>query len=44
MFLMEVKTNDGRLTPEQVKFHQAWRGQKAIVRSVDEPLMIVTGG
>jgi hypothetical protein len=44
MFLMEVKTDDGRLMPEQVKFHQSWRGQTAIVRSVDEALMIATGG
>jgi len=42
--LMEVKTDDGRLTPQQVKFHQSWRGQTAIVRSIDEALMIATNG
>ncbi len=43
-FLMEVKTEDGTLTPDQVRFHQSWRGQKAIVRNEQEALTIVMGG
>lgn len=41
--LMEIK--DGRLSPsritlteDQIKWHAAWRGQRTVVRSVDEAL------
>ena len=39
--LVEVKTDDGTLTPDQIRFHREWRGQKAIVRSVDELLKLL---
>lgn len=39
--LMEVKTASGKLTKDQVPWHDAWRGQVAIVRSVDEALALV---
>jgi hypothetical protein len=42
--LMEVKSEDGTLTDDQARWHLSWRGQKAIVRNVDEALMIATGG
>lgn len=45
-FLMEIK--DGRkskskrkLTPAEREFHQAWRGQVCVVKSVDDALRIV---
>lgn len=40
-FLMECKTKDGTLTPDQVAFHRDWRGQKAIVRTPLEALRVV---
>jgi len=46
--LMEVK--DGllppsarRLTPDQIGFHNVWRGQVAVVRSVDEAISALSG-
>jgi len=39
--LMEVKTATGKLTPDQVEWHAAWRGQVAIVRSVEEALELI---
>ena len=39
--LMEVKTASGKLTPDQVKWHAEWKGQKAIVRSVEEALALI---
>ena len=47
-FLVEVK--DGKLsasrrklTPDQVDFHAYWRGQLAIVTSVDEAIELLKG-
>ena len=40
-WLIEVKGPKGTLTPDQVKFIDAWRGDVHIVRSVDEALMLV---
>jgi hypothetical protein len=42
--LMEVKSEDGTLTDDQTRWHLSWRGQKAIVRNVDEALTIATSG
>ena len=39
--LVEVKTEDGELTPDQIRFHREWRGQKAIIRSVDDLLALL---
>jgi hypothetical protein len=36
--LMEIKTDDGELTPDQVTFHREWRGPIVTVRNVDEAL------
>jgi VRR-NUC domain-containing protein len=34
--LVEVKTEDGSLTPDQIRFHREWRGQRAVIRSINE--------
>lgn len=36
--LIEVKTADGVLTPDQVAFFNTWTGPKAVVRTVAEAL------
>jgi Holliday junction resolvase len=40
-WLIEVKAPGGKLTPDQVRWHAEWRGQVAIVRSVDDALRVV---
>jgi len=39
--LLEVKTDDGDLTPAQAAFFASWPGPKAVVRSLDEALAAV---
>lgn len=39
--LMEIKGEKGTLTDDQEDWHEAWRGQLAIVRSVEEALALV---
>jgi len=41
LFLMEVKMIGKKLTPEQVKFHQNWKGEIHIVRTVNEAIEIL---
>jgi Holliday junction resolvase len=41
LFLMEVKMLGKKLTPEQVKFHENWKGEIHIVRTVDEAIEIL---
>jgi hypothetical protein len=38
--LFEVKTQDGKLTPDQVEFINSWRGTVHIVRTVEEALRV----
>ena len=40
-YLMEVKTATGSLTPDQERWHPAWRGQVAVVRSVAEAYAVI---
>lgn len=40
-FLIEVKEPKGKLTEDQVEFHEDWRGQVAIVRTIEEALEII---
>lgn len=40
-WLMEVKAPGGKLSPAQIHWHATWRGQVAIVRSVDDALRVV---
>jgi hypothetical protein len=40
-WLMEVKTEKGKLNPLQQEWHAAWRGQKQVVRTPNEALLVV---
>jgi hypothetical protein len=40
-YLLEVKSEKGKLTDDQEEWHLAWRGHKSVVRSVDEALAAV---
>ena len=40
-WLLEVKAPGGKLTPDQYRWHAAWRGQVVVVRSVDDALRVV---
>lgn len=40
-FLLEVKTSKGQLRASQERFLAAWRGQAAVVRSLDEALKVI---
>ncbi len=35
-YYFEIKSKNGKLTPDHERFHQTWTGQVAIIRSVDE--------
>ena len=44
--LLEVKDgakppSERRLTPDQVAWHQSWRGQKAVVTTTEEAIAVV---
>lgn len=38
--LVEVKTEGGTLTLDQVEFHETWRGEIYVVRNITEALAI----
>ena len=45
-YLLEVKDENKppsqrKLTPDQVTWHEKWRGQKAIVKNLDDALRVV---
>jgi len=40
-YFLEVKSDGGELTPAERRFMEQWRGQYAIVRSVDEALRVI---
>jgi len=40
-YLLEIKTDDGKLTPDQRLFHATWNGHIAIVRNLDEALRVI---
>jgi Holliday junction resolvase len=40
-YLLEVKTAKGKLTKDQVVWHAAWKGQVAVVRTVEEALAVI---
>lgn len=39
--LMEIKNGRGKLTPDERGFFDTWRGQVALIRSVDEALRVI---
>lgn len=41
-FLVELKTKEGKLTPDQVEFHASWQGQIAVCRTLEEVLEILS--
>jgi len=40
-WLIEIKTAAGNLNPRQQEWHAEWRGQIAVVRTVDEALRVI---
>ena len=40
-YLLEVKSEKGRLTEDQEEWHMNWRGHKSVVRSIDDALIAV---
>lgn len=45
-FLVEIKDpskpkGDQKLTPDQVEWHREWKGQKAVVRTIEEAFAVV---
>jgi hypothetical protein len=45
-FVLEVKNpaqrpSDRKLTPDEKAWHEAWRGQKAVIETIDEALKII---
>ena len=40
-YLVEIKTDTGRLSPEQIKHQNHWPGQTSIARSVGAVLKII---
>jgi hypothetical protein len=43
-YLLEVKSEDGKLTPDEQAWHDSWCGQVAIVRTVEEAIDVVMWG
>jgi len=42
-YLLEVKTAKGKLRASQAAFLEAWDGQAAVVRSVEDALRVIQG-
>ena len=40
-YLIEVKQDKGKLTPDQDTFFEWWQGQKGIARTLDDALRII---
>lgn len=43
-FLLEVKTERGKMTPDEATWHELWNGDVAIVRSDDDALRVIGAG
>jgi len=41
VYFLEVKTDNGKLTPAELEFQQMWRGHYAIVRTPEEALKAI---
>jgi Holliday junction resolvase len=42
-YLIEVKARRGKLTKQQVVWHDDWRGQVVVIRDVDELMLWING-
>ena len=42
-FLIEVKAEKGKVTPDQIEWAAGWKGQMAIVRSAEDAIAVVRG-
>ena len=40
-YLVEIKGDKGKLTPDQEVWHEEWKGQVAIVRTEEEGLKLI---
>jgi hypothetical protein len=40
-YLLEAKQGRGKLTEDEAEWHVLWRGQVAVVRSVDDALAVI---
>lgn len=40
-YLLEIKSDKGKLTEDEIEFFDTWKGQAAVVRSVTEALQAV---
>ena len=40
-YLFEIKTSSGRVRPGQRDWHLAWRGQVAVIRSLEDALAVM---
>mgnify|MGYP001278444731 CR=1 FL=1 len=40
-YLIEIKTEDGELTPDEIEFMDNWDGQAAIVRTATDALRVI---
>ena len=43
-WLFEIKTRGGRLTQDEMIFHEVWRGQVNVIYRVEDALDIMTKG
>ena len=41
LMLLEVKTTRGKLTPDQIEWHEQWEGPVYVVESIEEALEVV---
>jgi len=42
--LMEIKTAGGTLTPQEREFHDTWRGEVRVIRTVEEAMRYMVDG
>ena len=40
-YLMEIKTANGELTPDEINFFQTWRGPVCVVRNAEDALRTI---
>lgn len=40
-YLLEVKTERGKMTPDEATWHEGWRGDCAVVRDEDDALRVI---